>query len=82
MWILTYEVNDYRQHGEYHQFSWFVKPEVVYLACYLKHIGLVAGESWDIRCVAEKLHEGLAVQIGYRIFKLWEQEHPGQLEMY
>lgn len=82
MWILTYEVNDYRQHGEYHQFSWFVKPEIIYLACYLKHAGLISGESWDIRQAAEILWEGEAVNLNGKIFKLWEQEHPGQLEMY
>lgn len=83
MWILTFEVpEEYGQYGAYHQFSWCVKPDVTYLACYLKHAGLIKGESWDIRQAAEILWEGELVNLYGKVFKLWEQQHPGQLEMY
>lgn len=83
MWILTFEVPEQdEKYGAYHQFSWFIKPEVDYLACYLKHAGLISGEPWDIRQVAEVLWEGELVNLHGQVFKLWEQPRLGALEMY
>lgn len=84
MWVITYEVNDYNQYGEYYQHSWFTKPDVTYLACYLKHAKLVDKdqETWFTRELAQQLHDGQLVQLGICVYHLWEQQHLGPLEMY
>lgn len=84
MWILTYEVNDYNQYGEYFQHAWFgAKPDVTYLASYLKYAGICTyEESWFIREQAQKLHDGEIITSGIKQYRLWEQERLGAIPMY
>lgn len=84
MWVLTYDVKDYNQHGSYYQASFFGgRPDVTWLACYLKHENILSGESWYIREQAQKLFDGETVEMeNGREYTLWEHELPSQLPMY
>lgn len=84
MIVLTFTVNDPYQHGHYLQECWFSgKPDVSYIASYIKHFGLTSlKENWEIRELAQRLYDGDVVKmLGGKYYHLWEKEPVGVLSV-
>lgn len=85
MWIMTYTVDDPYQHGAYFQECWFGgKPDVSYIASYIKHFGLTGlTDSCEIRSLAQRLYDGEIVKmLGGRYYILWEKPPIGAIPFY
>lgn len=66
MWILTYEVNDYRQHGEYYKKAWAERPTKEQIVdCFKGSYKLSQNE-------IDNLHEGVPTSVGCAIYMLWQ----------
>lgn len=84
MWLITYQNEKCNGHERFYKqvFGWTC-PDTSYIASYLKQAGLVKGESWDIRVLAQELVDGKEVaMVDGNVYSLWEEPHLGVLPMY